>query len=50
MNVGDYFYYMTYLGNLTIYYDQNVKKMSIKNRMGICIEIENIKKKLEESW
>ena len=48
MNVGEYFYFNNYLINLIIYYDQNVKKMSIKNRYGICKEIETLEKKLKK--
>jgi len=48
MNVGEYFYFNNYLINLIIYYNENVKKMSIKNRFSIMKEIETLEKKLKK--
>jgi len=48
MNVGEYFYFNNYLMNLIIYYNENVKKMSIKNRFAIMKEIETLEKKLKK--
>ena len=47
MNVEEYLYFSSYLKNLEEYHKDNYKKMSVRNRIGICKEIENVKKLFE---
>lgn len=42
MTVGNYYEDMIYLRNLKIFYKENVKGMSIKNRYSICKEMERL--------
>lgn len=47
MTVSDYYYYLNYKNNLELFYEQNLLRFTITEKIKICKELEWLEKLLQ---